>query len=159
MPKKSKISKGALLIEALIATTILAVGVVASLRVFSGSLSASNRSIKTRQVHQVLNDQIFKWFLDPTSFDTENPNYAPQTTGKNNLNSQYSFVKLEPVLSQDESRDDDSDKEAPAQRPLEQPSLSQVQFYQVSMQVVSSNQKREYQNFFYLAQYGNANKT
>lgn len=142
-------TKGALLIEALIATMILAVGVVSALRVFAGSLSASGRLVKTEQVHQILNGQLFGWLLDPTAFD---PNTAalPQDSKKTKMTSQVSIRNLQPA-AEEEDQDSQKTQNAPSVRGGV---ARNVEFYEADFRVTDSRQKPFFQHLFYLSQYG-----
>jgi len=148
--------RGALLIEALIATMILAIGVVASLRVFSGALSASSRSMKTREVHRILNDQIFGWFLDPTAFDSSAVDVMPKSAEAAKMASQVSVQKLQPAPKEKEDEQDEKIQSLPQSRTAV---TKDVEFYEVNFEVSDSRKKYLFQHFFYLSQYGKQKKS
>jgi len=60
---------GALLLEVLIAVTILSVGVLANLRIFSASITASKHIRELNSIRAELDQVFFDWYLDPSGFE------------------------------------------------------------------------------------------
>ena len=142
---------GALLIEALIAATILAVGIVTSLKVFSGALFVSDRSMKMSQAYQLLDDQFFGWFLDPSSFD---PNSTKGSLADSNqkirLDAQVSLQKLQPPVPDEKKQSESKDQNF--QPPMQ--IANEIEFYEASYRITGAKQRSVFQNLFYLVQYG-----
>lgn len=145
------VKRGALLIESLIATTILAIGVVSALRVFSGSLTVSARSLNMQKVSHHLDDQLFGWFLDPTSFNPNTVAPSSQLKTSDKLVSQIITQKLQPIVATEDK------KNAPADNPPQgpKPVVSNINFYEANLKIVDSRQRPQFQNIFYLVEYGN----
>ena len=92
-----KAQRGALLLEVLVAVTVLSVGILACLRVFAGSLRVSNRSEEIGQVRQAIQQTYFPWFLNPVSFDPEKGNPAtPGAADRRFPQSRFTFQKMGP---------------------------------------------------------------
>ncbi len=155
MLNRPRFTKGALLIEALIATTILAIGVVSALRVFSGSLSVSNRSIKANEVHKILDQKLLGWYLDPVSFDPSMLQLFSAEGEKSNLAARISAEKLTPLAPEEEDEKERQENPQPPRNPVKKT----VEFYKVSFQVVDARQRSFFQDVFYMAQYGNQKKS
>ncbi len=81
---KSK-HRGSLLLEVLIATGILAMGILACLRIFSASIDSTQRLVRNQKLNQIMDGALFNWFLNPTGFN-------PEKAG--NLHSEDSLITI-----------------------------------------------------------------
>ncbi len=99
---------GTLLLEVLIATTVMSVGILACLRVLSGSIHASEHVIQMAQFDGLLDQALFPYFLDPTTVDLET---GAKTLDRNEKSPLLAKLQVESMSKNEESEADEKDKD------------------------------------------------
>ena len=74
--------RGALLLEVLIAASVLAIGILACLNIFSASLGASQKTADFGSMEQLLDQAFFERFLDPAGVDLETGTFPVESSEK-----------------------------------------------------------------------------
>lgn len=69
--RSEKFPRGALLLEVLVAATVLSIGILACLNIFSAAIYTSTRSSDRNVVGSLMDQAFFDWFVDPTSVGLE----------------------------------------------------------------------------------------
>ena len=137
-------NNGVLLLEVLIGATVLSVGILACLHIFSGAIHASQQSLQTEKMQNLLNQTLFEWFLDPTSFDA---------SGESTIDSGdpliQARIRVESLSQPEQAEDQVKDKSQNEDKSKTTSKLvkpSNVEFFKVTFLGKYQNQKssREY---------------
>ena len=141
------IKKGSLLLEVLISTALLAVGLLACLRIFSESSYSLQKLRTNEKVVQAMKDDSFGWFLNPASFS------VPAT---DNMSSRDSlFQKSIQATALPRLQDQNNGKNT--KNPLMMLNPTSLKFYEITFSIKPGKRESEHERKYYVFHYGPEN--
>lgn len=149
--KLMKKNSGALLLEVLVAATVLSIGILACLNIFSSAIHASNKAIYSEKAQAFLDQVLFESFLDPTSVDLESGSRSVLPEGKSEFEGRQESRSLSEEKKKEEeipSGAGDNSKGETSSRPLAAPWASfkvPVEFFETMLTLERG--RKEWQRF------------
>ena len=140
---------GTLLLEVLMGAAVLAIGILACLRIFSASIYSSERLMHDQKILAAMDNALFEMFLDPLAFDSNK-----QGTLRTDDPLLTAQLQIEPMvkLETDESKKA-GEKVAPQLK-----NFFSIEFNKVRFMAKYGKQPSEQEREFYLFSYGKRKK-
>ena len=155
---KKALPCGTLLLEVLIATTVLSVGILACLNVLSAAMHVSKHTAELEEIQAAMDQTLFEKFLDPSSVDLASGVISLEQDRKRPFT-----AKLEVESMSQESGGEDEKKKAEAQRanqrqnvpPVKKSLPSSVEFFNADFLVERTKTHKPIYDFnAFLFRYG-----
>ena len=139
--------KGSLLLEVLISTVLLTVGLLACLRVFSASSYSSQRLQTDEKIIDAMGEASFSWFLNPATFSSAS---AENMSSRDSAFEKKIQATLLPRLT-------DKTNQNEAKSPLVMLNPTSLKFYEINVSIKPDKKTPQYERKFYVFRYGNEN--
>lgn len=137
--------KGSLLLEVLISTALLVVGLLACLRVFSASSYSSQRLQTDEKIINATRELSFSWFLNPADFSS---------AATENMSSRDSALEKKVQVTLLPRLTDETDQNK-RQNPLAMLNSTSLKFYEINFTMRPDKKRSQYEQKFYVFRYGN----
>ena len=140
---------GTLLLEVLMGAAVLAIGILACLRIFSASIYSSGRLMHNQQILATMDSALFDLFLDPLTFDS-----SKQGTLRTDDPLLAAQLQIEPMVKPVTEEDKKAGKAIVPQLK----NLLSIEFNKVRFIAKYGKQPSEQEREFYLFSYGKRKK-
>lgn len=149
--------RGSLLLEVLIAASILSIGILSTLNIFSSAISASNKLIQNQKISEIMDGTLYEKFLNPADLDL-----ATGTVPVDMKENKLFFARLEVESMSEEKKEEDNQdpkkkegEKKPEEIKIKIPRLLNVEFFNAHFLAgYTHNPKPFYEAPVFLFRYG-----
>lgn len=152
---KSNKQRGSLLLEVLIAATVLSIGILSCLNIFSSAIHATSRVYEASVAWSYMDQALFQYFLDPTSVNLEPGERTLPHDGKSNLRPRLKVESLKTPETVSNKEKDSKTQKPPAANA----SNAATEFYKTNFIAERNGGKIKYEFKQILFSYGKKKKT
>ncbi|PIQ86154.1 MAG: hypothetical protein COV74_05600 [Candidatus Omnitrophica bacterium CG11_big_fil_rev_8_21_14_0_20_45_26] len=145
--------RGALLLEVLIAVTVLSIGILSCLHIFSAALFANQHMAAQRRVQAVMDQVMYPWFLDPTSFGGAGT-LSGDAMGQTDQVFRFYVTTESLALPPEEGESGEEEQKGEKKKKIPVQGLSDVEFFKSVFLAQKSNGKPYDEFETYLFRYG-----